>query len=563
MSFCWDGPHTFLDKAISNPNPAKGELPGAYEGNIVLVASSGNQGPAVPNIVGYPACHPKVLAVGASDKQDHRGVWSTTQASQYGTELGVVAPGEAIWTTDLSGSQAGWNNKLAPHSPPYGDSAGNYYSQFGKTSGATPHVAGLAGLLRSLHPTLTNDQIRFVIEKTAEKVGGYAYAYDTAPPSGTDRAHPSGTWYNEMGYGRINVNRALDFADVYIKDNPADDGRMPFFGNFWDDSDIIVRQIDDLVFKKPDDPVKKGKPCHLYVRVTNLGPAKARNVQVSLRAVPFAGTQFVYPNDWKGVVPNSVQPKCIATVQNPLDPGKTDLARFSLTAVQVDQLFGWESKSWHPCLLAEVTCDNDYNVTPTGGAHTWESNNLAQRNLTNIMTTYGSQVNFPFVAGNRLNTELYMELDIDRSRLPRELELLLNPADSKFRIPGLGVGPSGARRTLTLLDGVRLAISVCGCGGILTLAAGSGFECTGPWAEDASLSGAEWVERQGERWIAIREDRARIGLQKRPGELRAMSLAFRVPAEAGHGDSYRITVSQRSAAHGIVGGVTLVADVTE
>ena len=34
------------------------------------------------------------------------------------------------------------------------------------------------------------------------------------------------------------------------------------------------------------------------MRVTNLGPTTARNVKVHVVAVPFPGTEFVFPADW-------------------------------------------------------------------------------------------------------------------------------------------------------------------------------------------------------------------------------------------------------------------------
>jgi subtilisin family serine protease len=92
------------------------------------------------------------MAVGASDQSDQRCVWDAFQASQFGPQLDVVAPGIDTWTTDRTGSGSGYNNALDPAMPPNGDNAGNYYSSFGGTSGATPHVAGLGGLLFSLYP---------------------------------------------------------------------------------------------------------------------------------------------------------------------------------------------------------------------------------------------------------------------------------------------------------------------------------------------------------------------------------------------------------------------------
>ncbi len=107
-----------------------------------------------------------------------------------------------------------------------------------------------------------------------------------------------------------------------------------------------------------------------------------------------------------------------------------------------------------------------------------------------------------------------------------------------------------------------MALSVCGCEGILTLEAGSAFECGVPVTEDVSLRGAELVEPKGKRLIAIREDRAVIGIHKRPGEMRQMSLTFRVPGEVKQGDRYQINIGQKNTKQEVVGGVTLIVEVT-
>ena len=64
------------------------------------------------------------------------------------------------------------------------------YGYMSGTSMATPHVAGLAALILSRNPTLTPDQVRAVIESTADDLG----------PTGKD------IYY---GDGRINAARAL------------------------------------------------------------------------------------------------------------------------------------------------------------------------------------------------------------------------------------------------------------------------------------------------------------------------------------------------------------------
>jgi subtilisin family serine protease len=64
----------------------------AYQAGIVLVAASGNSAaaPAANNLpyVGWPASHPDVIAVGATDEND-----ALSNFSQFGTDQEVTAPG--------------------------------------------------------------------------------------------------------------------------------------------------------------------------------------------------------------------------------------------------------------------------------------------------------------------------------------------------------------------------------------------------------------------------------------------------------------------------------------
>jgi|GEM_PF-6736404 len=64
---------------------ADAALQAAYDRGIVLVGASGNS--SVP-YVGYPASHPAVIAVGATDDQDMLATFS-----QWGTEQDLTAPG--------------------------------------------------------------------------------------------------------------------------------------------------------------------------------------------------------------------------------------------------------------------------------------------------------------------------------------------------------------------------------------------------------------------------------------------------------------------------------------
>ncbi len=155
----------------TDPNPLlEAALKYAYDKNLVIVASTGNDDGAVL----YPAAYNDYcLAVAATDQDDNRVDWSN-----FGPEVDVAAPGENIlscYPVDLVG----------PGQLPYGWASG--------TSMATPHVAGLAALIKSLKPHLTAAQIMSVIRYSADDINSSIYP-------GKD---------DYVGYGRLNMGKAL------------------------------------------------------------------------------------------------------------------------------------------------------------------------------------------------------------------------------------------------------------------------------------------------------------------------------------------------------------------
>ena len=127
---------------------------------------------------------PEVLAVGAAN---HRG---EVGGSGFGDCLDLVAPTKpadrstvGVPTTDRTGID--------------GHTADDYYLDFGGTSAAAPLVAGVAGLLLSLHPDLTRAELAAILLRTADKVEPDGAAYDA---SGFSR---------RAGYGRVNAARAV------------------------------------------------------------------------------------------------------------------------------------------------------------------------------------------------------------------------------------------------------------------------------------------------------------------------------------------------------------------
>lgn len=152
--------------------------------DVLVVVASGNDG---QNGVNCPAAYDQVMAVGSTTSSDTRSSFSN-----YGPRLDIVAPGSTIYST-ISGG----------------------YGYLSGTSMATPHVAGLAALIRSFDPSLSDNQVREVIQNTADDLG------------------PAG-WDQEYGYGRINAWRALE--SISLRSAPdqlslfIDDDSGPAYG---------------------------------------------------------------------------------------------------------------------------------------------------------------------------------------------------------------------------------------------------------------------------------------------------------------------------------------------
>ncbi|MGB2841573.1 MAG: S8 family serine peptidase [Halobacteriota archaeon] len=112
----------------------------AWNNNSLLVAASGNENSSVI----FPAAYHSVIAVGATDEDDERASYSN-----FGPELELVVPGNRILTTHPD----------------------NSYIHCSGTSIATPHVAGVAALLKSKRAKLSNEEIRETLRTTAEDLG--------------------------------------------------------------------------------------------------------------------------------------------------------------------------------------------------------------------------------------------------------------------------------------------------------------------------------------------------------------------------------------------------------
>jgi hypothetical protein len=559
------------------------EVQNAFTNDVVMCAATGNENRSDFNR--YPGRHPLVIGVGGSSTDDNRKTPTSPDGECWGANFGedvyggvttgvsVVAPCVQCPTTDRQGS-SGYNNNgtLSPNpwacvNYPMQPADGNFVMVFDGTSAATPHVAGLAGLLKSQYPTLTNLQIRNIIERTTAKVGTVAYAEQAGFPNGTRN--------QEMGYGRIDIFQALDFADVMIRDWSGDTGIEPSTsGNFWDFSDIVVRINDDNVFN-PSNPsqsknVERGQPNFIYVQVTNNGPRDATNVVVNVRITPYVGLQFVYPNDWTAVDGMHVSPVSLINNFAVVPAGTSVIAKFSIDATQVETLYGWEnSNPWHPCLLAQVTADNDYAYASSDlslGNVVVRKNNFAQRNLSviDVLASAGAPLSlaFPFVVGNLFAKARTIRLHIDRSKLPEKATVRLNLAENGNVFPRVDFTQTEnpEKSGIVFRDKTRFTTRIGCCDALVTLEKGSILEllCAHEKLQVRNIRGGELVVDDGERLINITGKRSVIEFDSQQQTIYPLSVQIDFPGDIKKGDEYALVAYQTDEGNRKIGGATTI-----
>ena len=150
----------------------------------------------------------------------------------------VGKPGESgeIYTLDIPGGPGYNPNKFALDYPVLGEelpaSGTNhlaYTARFGGTSASTPQVAGVAALLLSVAPCLTQLEVFDLITNAADKVGGYDYSWD-----GLGRS-------KEFGFGRLNAEQAL--SDLFSAPEVIGDYTLPSGTTTWTTPATVVGKI--------------------------------------------------------------------------------------------------------------------------------------------------------------------------------------------------------------------------------------------------------------------------------------------------------------------------------
>jgi hypothetical protein len=150
---------------LADNSALKQAVDAAYSRGILLVAAAGNAGEIMTG-VGFPASYDSVIAVSAVTEDNLR-----LTDSCCGAEIELAAPGEVVYSIGL-GNKTWWGTG---------------------TSYSAGYVTGTAALVWAKNPSLTNIQIRGILDKTAT---------DLQSGDGQDRDI-------FFGYGLVNATAAV------------------------------------------------------------------------------------------------------------------------------------------------------------------------------------------------------------------------------------------------------------------------------------------------------------------------------------------------------------------
>lgn len=168
----------------------------------LVISAAGNENQSNDQFPSYPSDAINGVAVAASDQNDRRANFSN-----WGDAIDVTAPGVAIRSTIYNGTHA---------------NAVDAYAAYQGTSMASPIVAGVAAMIKSVHPEFTPAQIKQRL-------------IDTADPMPTEPRWVEG----KMGGGRLNAFKAVMcdlipnlsiYGDLLVEEYVGDGDGIPNIG---------------------------------------------------------------------------------------------------------------------------------------------------------------------------------------------------------------------------------------------------------------------------------------------------------------------------------------------
>lgn len=152
-----------INLSLGGNSPAdtlKDAIAYAYTNGVTVIAAAGNDGS--PNL-SYPAAYDDyVIAVGATRYDETLAYYSN-----YGPSLDLVAPGGDI---NVDQNEDGYGDGVLQQT--FGNNPKDWgYWFYQGTSMAAPHISGVAALLIAKGVATTPDNVRAVLQETAEDLG--------------------------------------------------------------------------------------------------------------------------------------------------------------------------------------------------------------------------------------------------------------------------------------------------------------------------------------------------------------------------------------------------------
>jgi hypothetical protein len=356
-------------------------------------------------------------------------------------------------------------------------------------------------------------------------------------------------------------------ADIWTRDHQSDPGDDHFQGsNFWNSPDLWIRNQEDggLTHQSP----QAGQDNWFYARIHNRGTGINRISLVTFTVKEWAGTQFVFPADYSPYI------SLIASVN--IDPGKAKIVHAKWPKDKVPEV------GKHVCWLTAVYTARD---SITSGAHVWEHNNLAQKNLTIVGLAPGESGEVPIVLGNHYIKEgRYYHIELLRTprsipvavslvgQTPRALAKLV-AAGQNFVRP-IKASTSLKNTGLRFLESTRVQLT-----GIETNAEEVIFELE----PGSMLSLGKVPEKKKHIGLCERRSLAKaqlennkifgtsivfdpvqasgIGIALRPSQIVRTVLKFTVPKDAKPGEQIDFNLIQRDEEGQVLGGISIQVNV--
>jgi hypothetical protein len=160
--------------------------------------------PYLKSPLNFRGTHP-ILPVGGTAPGGVLWTYNAFNGTSEPSTDGVIAPAKSVISTLQAGSTMNYYDfARCGDSPGYDESGTRYSNGYGDAAGSctgtsmsAPHVSALAGMVVSIHPRMTADQLRLIIQTSGNWVGARN---------------------NQYGYGQPNASSAVNAA---IASNPS------------------------------------------------------------------------------------------------------------------------------------------------------------------------------------------------------------------------------------------------------------------------------------------------------------------------------------------------------